>query len=468
MELAASADAPSVQMLQSRVPKVSNRDLHFLEKRMNDGTLFPSIQNGTKRNAVWNRLQTIGVPIPTLQTFFSDLRYLAVARKVMRTLLQINNPKTKMSIDERLGGQHRMIGRLPLGQGRGVVRQGLRELWRFSFQYGLEMTGTARCQPRDHRTQEAAAVIPDMTASVDRTRLWQHFFWLADHEGFSTPSVGDFGAGPMEPPVIPTPANSPEVWDEDEPVSRRRGIPFAHTVDADRTALSKEALEQTRELRSVTPTLIRQAQFRAFFRHLGGDNPGSPTINPPESWVSTTPVDIFASEPAVSQNTTEGTAEQRGTSPVLPPEVSDIVDIDNAEIFWNTGMDMWDTFLPLRKLRVQIKAPYCLQRTINVPSDRERVIGFLDGLSACGFVLDIAHIRGAQSADIYEWHTGHPFDEVQATLTQDVISQYDVPSENRLKRRRRDLDPSIVKDTVDEVMAWINRQVQLSVVEEEL
>ena len=153
---------------------------------MNDGTLFPSIQDGTKRNAVWDRLQTIGVPIPTLQTFFSDLRYLAVARKVMRTLLQINNPKTKMSIDERLGGQHRMIGRLPLGQGRGVVRQGLRELWRFSFQYGLEMTGTARCQPRDHRTQEAAAVMPNMTASVDRTRLWQHFFWLAGHEGIST------------------------------------------------------------------------------------------------------------------------------------------------------------------------------------------------------------------------------------------------------------------------------------------
>lgn len=189
MELAAEADAASVQMLQSRAPKVSNHDLHFLEKRMNDGTLFPSIQDGTKRNAVWDRLQTIGVPIPTLQTFFSDLRYLAVARKVMRTLLQINNPKTKMSIDERLGGQHRMIGRLPLGQGRGVVRQGLRELWRFSFQYGLEMTGTARCQPRDHRAQEAAAVVPDMTASVDRTRLWQHFFWLADHEGFSIPSL---------------------------------------------------------------------------------------------------------------------------------------------------------------------------------------------------------------------------------------------------------------------------------------
>jgi hypothetical protein len=179
-------------------------------------------------------------------------------------------------------------------------------------------------------------------------------------------------------------------------------------------------------------------------------------------------VDTFVSEPAVPQNTTEGTTERRGTSPVLPPEVSDIVDIDNAEIFWNTGMDMWDTFLPLRKLRVQIRAPYCPERTINVPSDRERVIGFLDGLSACGFVLDIAHIRGAQSADIYEWHTGHPFDEVQATLTQDVISKYDVPSENRLKRRRRDLDPSTVKDTVDEVMAWINRQVQLSVVEEEL
>ncbi|GAA3303855.1 hypothetical protein GCM10020218_102260 [Dactylosporangium vinaceum] len=103
-----------------------------------------------------------------------------------------------------------------------------------------------------------------------------------------------------------------------------------------------------------------------------------------------------------------------------------------------------------------------------MPGDRERVIGFLDGLSACGFVLDIAHFRKAKSVDIYEWHTGNPFDEVHATLTQDIVCQYDVPPENRLKRRRRDVDPSIVKDTVDEVMAWINRQVQLSVVEEEI
>jgi hypothetical protein len=470
MELAAEADAASVQMLQSRAPRVSNHDLHFLEKRMNDGTLFPSIQDGTKRNAVWDRLQTINVPIPTLQTFFSDLRYLAVARKVMRTLLQINNPKTKMSIDERLGGQHRMIGRLRLGQSRGVVRQGLRELWRFSFQYGLEMTGTARCQPRDHRTQEAAAVIPNMTASVDRTRLWQHFFWLADHEGFSTPSVGDFGASPMDPPMVPTPANSPELWGEDEPVSRRRGVPYVHTVNADRSALSKEALEQTLDVRSVTPTLIRQAQFRAFFRHLGEDALRSPTINHPESRASMTPVDMFVSDPTVPLNTAEDTAEHPGTSPIFRPDVFHIADLDNTQFdsFWNAGMNMGSNVPPLGKLRVHVRAPYCPERTIDVPGNRERVIEFLDGLLACGFVLDIAHFRKAKSADIYEWHTGNPFDEVHATLTQDIVCQYDVPPENRMKRRRRDLDPSIVKDTVDEVMAWINRQVQLSIVEEEI
>ena len=470
MELAAAADAASVQIVQSRAPKVSNRDLHFLEKRMNDGTLFPSIQDSTKRDALWNRLQTIDVPIPTLQTFFSDLRYLAVARKVMQMLLQINNPKTKMSIDERLGDQHRMIGRLPLGEGKLVVRQGLRELWRFSFQYGLEMTGTARRQPRDHRTQEAAAFIPEMTASVDRTRLWQHFFWLADHEGFSIPSLGDFGAGPMNSPVVPTPADSPEVRGDDEPVSRRRGIPFAHTVDADRSALSKEALEQTRELRSVTPTLIRQAQFRAFFRYLGGDTSGSPTINPPESRASTTPVGPFVSEHTVPPNTTEVTTEQYSTSLLLPQDVLDIADLDNAGFgsFWDTEMDAWGNALPSWKLRVHVRAPYCPERTINVPSDQDGVIGFLDGLSACGFVLDIANFRGAKSKEIYEWHAERPFDEVQATLNRDAIRPYDVSLENRLKRRRRDPDPSSMKDAVDNVMAWIDRQVQLSVVEEEI
>ena len=101
-----------------------------------------------------------------------------------------------------------------------------------------------------------------------------------------------------------------------------------------------------------------------------------------------------------------------------------------------------------------------------MPSESRRVIGFLDGLLACGFVLDIAHFRGAQSKEIYEWHAERPFDEVQATLNQDTIRPYDVSSENRLKRRRREPEPSSMKDAVDEVMAWINRQVQLSVVEE--
>ncbi|EAU30126.1 predicted protein [Aspergillus terreus NIH2624] len=373
MALAAGADAKSVQLLQCRAPKISNGDLHFLQKRMNDGTLFPLIQDGTKREALWNRLQTIDVPIPTLQTFFSDLRYLAVARRAMRALLHITSPHTKMSIDERLGGQHRMIGHLPLDDGKRVVRRGLRELWRFSFQYGLKMTGTARRQPRDRRTQEAASVVPDVTAPVDRTRLWQHFFWLADGEGFNIPSLGDFGERPMDPAGVPTPANSPEAWSEEEPVSRRRGIPFTPTIDADRCGLSKEALEQTWELRSVTPTLIRH-----FFRHLSEDIRGSPTTRHPESRVSTPP--------------------------------------------------------------------------------RQRAVEFLDGLSARGFVLEIGRRRGAQGADIYEWHLEHPLDEVQATLSPGFVSEYEVPPENQLKRRRRDQEASGAKKAMDEIMAWIDRQ----------
>ncbi|KAG2026558.1 hypothetical protein GB937_001339 [Aspergillus fischeri] len=434
MGLVAGADAASVEMLQSRAPKVSNRDLSDLQKQMRDGTLFPSIQDSEKRDAVWNRLQTIDVPIPTLKTFFSDLRYLAVARKVMRTLLQITNPKTKVSIDEKLGDQHRMVGRLPLGEGKRVVQPGLRELWRFSFQYGLEMTGTARRPPRDQRTQEAAAMIPDSTTSVDRTTLWQHFFWLADQEGFGIPSLGDFGAGPMHPPGVPTPANSPEVWVEEEPVSRRRE-------------------------RGVTPTLIRQAQFRAFFRHLGGDTRDGPTTNPPESRAPTPPVGTFVSEDTLPPNPTE----RHSTSPSLLQDVSDI-----ANPFWDMGMDMWGNELPLWTFRVLVNVPYHPERTIEIPSVRARVIEFLDGLKARGFVFDVAGVRMSQSVDIYEWHYEHPFDCVQAMLSHDAVMQYDAPSENRSKRRRRDPDSPTVQGAVSEIMAWIHQQVQSSVVEEEI
>ncbi|KAF7589427.1 hypothetical protein BBP40_004297 [Aspergillus hancockii] len=98
-DLLSHVDAHSVQLLQSRVPKVSNRDLEFLEKKMEERVLFPSIHDDGIRDAIWGRLQTVDVPIPTLYTFFRDRRYLDVAKDVMCCLF-IRDPDHKVTIDQ--------------------------------------------------------------------------------------------------------------------------------------------------------------------------------------------------------------------------------------------------------------------------------------------------------------------------------------------------------------------------------
>jgi hypothetical protein len=58
-------------------------------------------------------------PILTLRTFFQDICFLGVARKVMQTLLWLLEPwelKNKVTIDEELGGHYWMPGSVLLGE----------------------------------------------------------------------------------------------------------------------------------------------------------------------------------------------------------------------------------------------------------------------------------------------------------------------------------------------------------------
>lgn len=98
-------NAHSAQILQSRTPKISNGDLEFPRRKMDDGTLFPFIEDHRKHDSIWHQLQTIDVPIPTLHTCFQDLHYLTIARNVMRSLF-IPDPEQKVTIDEALGAHY--------------------------------------------------------------------------------------------------------------------------------------------------------------------------------------------------------------------------------------------------------------------------------------------------------------------------------------------------------------------------
>ncbi|KAI3038328.1 hypothetical protein CBS147353_11910 [Aspergillus niger] len=251
------ADAETVLALESQVPKLSEPDRKYLRSRvMDDRTLFPSIDDSGTRAALWERLKQIDTPIPTLATFFQDLRFLGVASKVMKALLlpseDLGSKKTKkITIDCKLGAQHRTDGSVSLRETRLQVRRGLHELWRFSFQYGLDMTEVARRQPHKRKKSCSSYPVPNCSTSIDRMALWRHFFWLADQHGFQIPAIAEFvpRRASLPTPQIPEGLGSTQ---QDDAVNRCCGIPYADTVDADRFALEGDRLWQPWESPQVT------------------------------------------------------------------------------------------------------------------------------------------------------------------------------------------------------------------------
>lgn len=271
-DLLAKLDGVTIKLLTSRVPKISVRDLKFLEVRMSKEELFPDIDNSQDRSEIWERLKSIDYPIPTLETFFQDRLTLEVGRSVLQQLY-IPDPQRKLTIDEGLSEQYDTTISDLTSERQHRIRRELFEFWRFSFQYGFDMTNHQRLVPRtESRTQRTSVLgSTESQNTPDRLNLWQHLFWLASESRFRTPSVDGTSGHPAElPPLIP--CDYPESVEEELPVERRCGKPYADSVDADRFALSREALERPREEFRVTSGFAQRSVFLAFFRYLKDDS----------------------------------------------------------------------------------------------------------------------------------------------------------------------------------------------------
>ncbi|GLA10289.1 hypothetical protein AnigIFM60653_002384 [Aspergillus niger] len=446
------ADAETVHALESQVPKLSEPDREYLRSRMmDDRTLFPSIDDSDTRAALWERLKQIDTPIPTLGTFFQDLRFLGIASKVMKALLlppeDLGSKKAKkITIDCELGTQHRADGSVSLRETRLQVRRGLHELWRFSFQYGLDMTEIARRQPHKRKKACSSYPVPNCSTSVDRMALWRHFFWLADQHGFRIPAIAEFMPGRVTLPTPQTPEGLGST-EQDEAVNRRCGIPYADTVDADRFALEGNRLWQPWEAPQVTTVFFRQSQFQTFFRYLWDGTGINQATNAARESAAT---DGTA---AVDQEMSNHGSEHRMPSPSFSQILKISSPIDWSMAMWDGGMGSLE--MPTGNLEVVVTIPNHNPRRISLPSDEIIINNFFNGLKERGFVIhSLDYHTVSAEPSLYIWHLRHPWERVQAILTEENVQEYTASDGNRLKRRRRG-----IAETIDDIAAWVDEQI---------
>ncbi|GKZ98523.1 hypothetical protein AnigIFM59636_003513 [Aspergillus niger] len=446
------ADAETVLALESQVPKLSEPDREYLRSRMmDDRTLFPSIDDSDIRAALWERLKQIDTPIPTLGTFFQDLRFLGVASKVMKALLfppeDLGSKKTKkITIDCELGTQHRTDASVSLRETRLQVRRGLHELWRFSFQYGLDMTEIARRQPHKRKKACSSYPVPNCSTSIDRMALWRHFFWLADQQGFQIPAIAEFAPGQASLPSPQTPEGLGST-EQDEAVNRRCGIPYADTVDADRFALEGNRLWQPWESPQVTTVFFRRSQFQTFFRYLWDGTGINQATNAARESAAT---DGTA---AVDQEMLNDELEHRMPSPSFSQILQISSPIDWSMAMWDCGMGSLE--MPIGNLEVVVTIPNHNPRPISLPCDEMIINNFFNGLKERRFVIhSLDYHTVSAEPSLYLWHLRYPWERVQAILTEENVQEYTASDGNRLKRRRRE-----IAEAIDDIAAWVDEQI---------
>ncbi|KZN94115.1 hypothetical protein EN45_043030 [Penicillium chrysogenum] len=279
-ELLLLIDGVTVELLQSRVPKISRKDLQSLQVELEEGRLFPNFSEEARQD-IWARLKEIDYPIPTLKTFFKDRLYLEVAQSVMKRLF-VQPRREKITIDQGVYGKYDTPVPISMTLRQEWLGSDLLEFWRFSFQYGFEMTDHQRLKwPTDADLEDMLDRRSSGSSFPPKQEIRRHFFTLVRARGFQAPVTDDTSVATGELPS-PRVCEYPEDLAEEIEVAKRCGKPYSNTVEADRFALSAETLRQSQASVRVTAGFLRQSVFKAFFGYLWNSNSQMAGGDPPD------------------------------------------------------------------------------------------------------------------------------------------------------------------------------------------
>ncbi|KAI1829150.1 hypothetical protein CBS147337_10042 [Penicillium roqueforti] len=454
-ELLPLINGVTVHLLQSRAPKVSQRDLKFLEKQMTSGKLFCGIPD-EQRLEIWEQLKEIDFPIPTLATFFRDRLYLEVGQTVMRQLFT-PDPDRRTTIDEGVCAQYDTAVPMSMAHRQEMLKSDLWELWRFSFQYGFEMTEHRRRVPRTKAAtqQPSHPTFSQRPPALDQTALWQCYYGIARARGFKVPFEEELPTDPYHLP-LPAPCDFPEESSEEIQTAQRCGKPFSDSVKADRYALAAESLQQEWTTPRVTAGFVRRSVFLAFFRYLTENGDGRPYAG------NTDDMDGGAS----------GREETGGMNMDSSSEAASVMPGNTADVALPPpSRQMFDPDLILRAAPVaDFQAAYFMmdislpgnRQTLRLPNDPAALNPFLEGLSSHHFHIYILEENGENGRSIepsacYAHYIRNPSARLHAEFTaaDSFVTYHSSTTEQRSRKRMRmDFTPQL-----SEAERWLEQEV---------
>ncbi|OJD25070.1 hypothetical protein ACJ73_03562 [Blastomyces percursus] len=183
-------DVDTVEYVQQRAPGKCLKDRQALKEKINAGTLFPFVTDLEERNAIWQNLLRITTLIPSLYTFFEDIKFLMPLTKIMKRLLgETLGESIRQSLEEIFTGNEHKELLVQESESSGViyaadlkvqVNMGIFQLWLFAARNFTDML------PETPRKEDSQ---PAPTTKEPNPAAWCAFATLAYNLGFNSDKI---------------------------------------------------------------------------------------------------------------------------------------------------------------------------------------------------------------------------------------------------------------------------------------
>lgn len=298
-------DVETVSRLELLCPRHASEDAALVSRFMSNRLIFGDVDHAGRRTYLLNRLMDVSTLIPTLRTFFENLKYLEPCCVIMKSLVSVHGQgsrticrafrKSYIStqrafVDFAEDDRRSFLGGNNLWRSASYL-----QLWLYTMRHFPEMTiYTCRKEPKKPKPQNGdpdAAIVcgfarlaidlgfptkrartlaskdPDTTAAAQLLRSAQ-LSLVAKDPRFVGPIASALGTARR---VCRTRSRSahPELTTggSGEPISRRCGMPFEDSHVADRLFLYLPTLTVENPLprRAVTSLFVKRDLFIGFF-----------------------------------------------------------------------------------------------------------------------------------------------------------------------------------------------------------